>query len=85
MQRSLIAGAFLAASHLALVAGVAGCAYGSSKTTPTGMGDATAQHGVAVAPAGGEADAGCRWIASPVLGPKGGTTFTYKRKCSSTK
>lgn len=85
MQRSLIAGAVLAASHLALAAGVAGCAYGSLKTPPTGMGDATAQHGGRGSARGGEADAGCRWIASPVLGPKGGTTFTYKRKCSSTK
>ena len=85
MQRSRLGGALLAASRLALAAGVAGCAYGSSKTSPTGIGDATAQHGVGVAPAGGEADAGCRWIVRPVLGPKGGTTFTYKRKCSSTK
>ena len=85
MHRSLLTGALLVAARLALVAGVAGCAYGSSKTSPAGTVDASERHGVAAQAAGGEAAAGCRWIVSPVLGPKGGTTFTYKRKCSSTK
>lgn len=85
MQSSRIARDVVGMFLLALAVGVSGCAYRSLATGSNTQAAATAREGnERTVPASG-ATANCRWIVRPVLGPKGGTTFTYERVCSLMK
>lgn len=71
----------LATSFVAWLATAGGCARATSKPGSTAIVD-TPRSAVGTAPTEATPRPNCRWVSRPVLGPKGGTAFTYKRVCS---
>lgn len=71
----------LVTSFVAWLVTASGCAVATPKPGSTAIVD-TPRSTVGTAPTEPTPRTNCRWVSRPVLGPKGGTAFTYKRVCS---
>jgi hypothetical protein len=72
----------LATSFVAWLATAGGCAGATSKPGSAAIVDTAPRSAVGTAPTEAAPRTNCRWVSRPVLTPKGGTAFTYKRVCS---